>query len=182
MIAIIDYGVGNLFSLAHSLKAVGAQAVVTGDAKEISRAERVILPGVGAFGDAAEKLRQTGLDALVKQTAALFGGTAEIAWNDNTSPLINDPAATAEAQRVAVSLFGEDKLIRSRQPSLGGDDFAEYILRVPGAYAYIGTGNPALPDTLLAQHSARYDIDEDALRVAAALYVCYTVEYLNGLV
>jgi len=69
MIAIIDYGVGNLFSLAHSLKAVGAQAVVTGDAKEISRAERVILPGVGAFGDAAEKLRQTGLDALVKQIA-----------------------------------------------------------------------------------------------------------------
>ena len=62
MIAIIDYGVGNLFSLAHSLKAVGAQAVVTGDAKEISRAERVILPGVGAIGDAAEKLRQTGLD------------------------------------------------------------------------------------------------------------------------
>ncbi len=69
MIAIIDYGVGNLFSLAHSLKAVGAQAVVTGDAKEIGRAERVILPGVGAFGDAAEKLRQTGLDALVKQIA-----------------------------------------------------------------------------------------------------------------
>ena len=69
MIAIIDYGVGNLFSLAHSLKAVGAQTVVTGDAKEISRAERVILPGVGAFGDAAEKLRQTGLDALVKQIA-----------------------------------------------------------------------------------------------------------------
>ena len=49
MIAIIDYGVGNLFSLAHSLKTVGAQAVVTGDAKEISRAERVILPGVLLF-------------------------------------------------------------------------------------------------------------------------------------
>ncbi len=70
MIAIIDYGVGNLFSLAHSLKAVGAQAVVTGDAEEIGRAERVILPGVGAFGDAARKLRQNGLDALVRQIAA----------------------------------------------------------------------------------------------------------------
>ncbi|MBQ3304186.1 MAG: imidazole glycerol phosphate synthase subunit HisH [Clostridia bacterium] len=69
MIAIIDYGVGNLFSLAHSLKAVGAQAVVTGDAKEISRAERVILPGVGAFGDAAKKLRETGLDTLVREIA-----------------------------------------------------------------------------------------------------------------
>ena len=69
MIAIIDYGVGNLFSLAHSLKAVGAQAVVTGDAKEISRAERVILPGVGAFGNAAKKLRETGLDTLVREIA-----------------------------------------------------------------------------------------------------------------
>ena len=69
MIAIIDYGVGNLFSLAHSLKAVGAQAVVTGDAEAISRAERVILPGVGAFGDAAAKLRQSGLDALVRDVA-----------------------------------------------------------------------------------------------------------------
>ena len=67
MIAIIDYGVGNLFSLAHSLKAVGAQAIVTGDTKEISRAERVILPGVGAFGDAAKKLRETGLDTLVRE-------------------------------------------------------------------------------------------------------------------
>ena len=70
MIAIIDYGVGNLFSLAHSLKAVGAQAAVTGDPEAIGRAERVILPGVGAFGDAAAKLRQTGLDALVRQIAA----------------------------------------------------------------------------------------------------------------
>jgi glutamine amidotransferase len=69
MIAIIDYGVGNLFSLAHSLKAVGAQALVTGDGEEIRRADKVILPGVGAFGDAAAKLRQSGLDALVRDVA-----------------------------------------------------------------------------------------------------------------
>lgn len=70
MIAIIDYGVGNLFSLAHSLKAVGAEAVVTGDAGAIASADRVILPGVGAFGDAARKLRETGLDGVAKAIAA----------------------------------------------------------------------------------------------------------------
>ena len=70
MIAIIDYGVGNLFSLAHSLKAVGAEAVVTGEAEAIRRADRVILPGVGAFGDAARKLRESGLDAVAKAIAA----------------------------------------------------------------------------------------------------------------
>ena len=120
------------------------------------------------------------LEALATQTAALYGGTAELEWADYTSPLINDNAATAEAQKTAVSLFGEDKVIRSRQPSLGGDDFAEYILRVPGVYAYIGSGNPARPDTMASQHNSHFDIDEDALTVAAALYACYAADYLNG--
>ena len=70
MIAIIDYGVGNLFSLEHSLMAVGAGTVVTGDAETILRADHVVLPGVGAFGDAARKLRETGLDAVVREVAA----------------------------------------------------------------------------------------------------------------
>jgi len=65
MIAIVDYGVGNLFSLLCSLRALGAQAVVTGDAAQIEAAQRVILPGVGAFGDARDKLRRTGLDEVV---------------------------------------------------------------------------------------------------------------------
>ena len=69
MIAIIDYGVGNLFSLSHSLTSIGEEAVVTGEADVIRRADHVILPGVGAFGDAAKKLRETGLDALVKDIA-----------------------------------------------------------------------------------------------------------------
>ena len=70
MIAIIDYGVGNLFSLCCSLKAVGAEAIVTSDPKDIKDAEKLILPGVGAFKDAALKLRDTGLGLLVKEEAA----------------------------------------------------------------------------------------------------------------
>ena len=56
-VAIIDYGVGNLFSLASSLRYLGVEAKVTADAAELRAAERLILPGVGAFGDAAAKLR-----------------------------------------------------------------------------------------------------------------------------
>lgn len=66
MIAIIDYGVGNLFSLASSLASLGFDAVVTGDSAVIRKADRLILPGVGAFGDAADKLRETGLDDLIR--------------------------------------------------------------------------------------------------------------------
>lgn len=70
MIAILDYGVGNLFSLCSSLSFIGADAVVTSDAKEIERADKIILPGVGAFADAAEKLKKSGLDILLKDEAA----------------------------------------------------------------------------------------------------------------
>ena len=62
MIAIVDYGVGNLFSLRCSLLSLGLEASVTADPEEIRRADRVILPGVGAFGDAIDKLRATGAD------------------------------------------------------------------------------------------------------------------------
>lgn len=70
MIAIIDYGVGNLFSLCSSLKSIGAEAVVTPDPAVIRAADRIILPGVGAFADAAEKLRATGLDQVLLEEAA----------------------------------------------------------------------------------------------------------------
>ena len=69
-VAIVDYGVGNLFSLQSSFAAIGVPAVVTVGAGEIAAAERVVLPGVGAFGDAAGKLRQSGLDAAVLDAAA----------------------------------------------------------------------------------------------------------------
>ena len=69
MIAIIDYGVGNLFSLTCSFKAIGADTIVTGDPEIIKKADKLILPGVGAFGDAIAKLRETGLDKLIIEEA-----------------------------------------------------------------------------------------------------------------
>ncbi len=70
MIAIIDYGVGNLFSLCSSFKSLGADIIVTGDLKEIRKADKLILPGVGAFKDAADKLRNLGLDKVIKEEVA----------------------------------------------------------------------------------------------------------------
>ena len=69
MIAIVDYGVGNLFSLASSFGFIGKEAVVSSDAEVLRRADRLILPGVGAFEDAARKLRQSGLDRVVIEEA-----------------------------------------------------------------------------------------------------------------
>ncbi len=65
MTAIVDYGVGNLFSLEASFRKIGVQTVVTGEPSELAAAEKIVLPGVGAFGDAADKLRASGLDKAV---------------------------------------------------------------------------------------------------------------------
>ena len=70
MIAIVDYGVGNLFSLCSSCKAIGEEAFVSGDAEELAKADRLILPGVGAFEDAAKKLRDSGMAEFVRAQAA----------------------------------------------------------------------------------------------------------------
>ncbi len=69
MIAIVDYGVGNLFSLKSSLESVGAEVVVTGDAALLRKADRIVLPGVGAFGDAAKKLTDSGLAPVIVEEA-----------------------------------------------------------------------------------------------------------------
>ena len=69
MIAIVDYGVGNLFSLEQSFRAIGAEVTVSADPEVLRGADKILLPGVGAFGDAAEKLRATGLDRVVIEEA-----------------------------------------------------------------------------------------------------------------
>jgi len=70
MVAIIDYGVGNLFSLKSSFAAIGEEAIVTDDPEKMRAADRLILPGVGAFGDAAKKLRDSGLDKVLLEEVA----------------------------------------------------------------------------------------------------------------
>lgn len=69
MIAIVDYGVGNLFSLISSFKYIGADVLVTSNPEEIRKCEKIILPGVGAFEDARKKLRDTGLDKVIVEEA-----------------------------------------------------------------------------------------------------------------
>ena len=70
MVAIVDYGVGNLFSVKSSFAAIGAEAVVTDNAKVLEAADCILLPGVGAFEDAIKKLHDSGLDTVLKQLAS----------------------------------------------------------------------------------------------------------------
>lgn len=69
-ITIIDYGMGNLYSVKNALKAIGAEPVVTSDAEVIARAEKILLPGVGAFGDCMANLEKSGLIPVIRESLA----------------------------------------------------------------------------------------------------------------
>lgn len=124
------------------------------------------------------------IQALVSKTvhhiADLYGGTADVAWADFAAPLINDQQVCLEAAGVVEELWGDGKVVIDRELSLSGDNFAEYLLHVPGAYAYLGTGNPALPNTVISNHNGNFDVDEDALVMGAGLYAGYALAKLTA--
>lgn len=149
-----------------------AYNIVASDA-EMEGTIRCLTPETRAFA-------KSQLENLAKTIAQSYGGEASLEWKDFTSPLINDEASAIEAQKVARELFGDKNVITSGEASLGGDDFAEYILKVPGVYAYVGSKNPDVFETGVAMHNCHFDVDEECLLVGSSLYAAYAVAFLNG--
>ena len=120
----------------------------------------------------------------VRETAEelcrLYGAEAEVVFKDFAAPLINDSTAAAEATRVAEEIYGPDRIIHDQQKALGADDFADYLAKAKGIYGFIGTGNPADPNTLSAHHHGLFDLDEESLLGGCNLYVDYALAYLKG--
>ncbi len=119
------------------------------------------------------------LEDLAGKTAQIYGGSAEIKWKDYTSALINDETSCLEAQKTASALFGDEAVLKSRTPMLSGDDFAEFMLRVPGVYAFVGSANADIPETCASHHDSHFDLDERALIMGSALYAGYAMDFLN---
>lgn len=158
---------------------IGVGKLTAGDAYNIV-AENAVLEGtVRAMTAETRKNVQDWMNDLCAQTAALYGGTARVEWTDYATPLINPALGCQEAGAVVTDLFGAQALITDRPISLGGDDFAEFLLTVPGCYAYVGTRS-ADPHTQYPLHNGHVDMDERALPVAAALHAEYTWRYLTG--
>lgn len=152
MVAIVDYGVGNLFSLSASLAAIGETAVVTADERELERAERIILPGVGAFGDAADRLRSSGLVPSIKREAAkkpllgvclgmqlLFERSAEYGAHDGLGLIKGEIAPLKGAlgdDTLKVPHMGWNNLeIVRGDPLFSRFESGEYVYYVHGFYA-----------------------------------------------
>ncbi|NLW77926.1 MAG: imidazole glycerol phosphate synthase subunit HisH [Ruminococcaceae bacterium] len=156
MIAIVDYGVGNLYSLRSSLEVLGLESVVTHEADALSAADQVILPGVGAFGDAMEKLNQTGLAevvrSLAKQGKPLLGICLGMQLLFNTShefglhqglglisgeicPLEDDLRAAGFSYKVPHMGWNPLRFIKQNCPLLKASEAGEYVYYVHSYYA-----------------------------------------------
>ena len=151
-----------------------------GKAYNVIADEAVMEGTIRAANPASRALTKKKLEEIAESAARPYGATVSFEWKDNTSPLINDREATIESQIIGERLLGKDNIITDRPFSLGGDDFAEYIIKVPGVYAYVGTANDSRPETKVAHHDCMFDIDEDSLPVMASLYAAYSVAYLSG--
>ena len=158
-------GVGKL-TAGTTYNALAETAVLEGTTRTVTVEERAWV---------REKVEET-----ARSIAALYGGTVEFAWDDFASPLLNDPTANREAADVAEELFGPGQVIYDRPLSLSGDNMAEFLLQVPGTYAYLGTGCPAKPGTQAPHHNGAFDIDEDALPLGAALYAACALRWLEN--
>ena len=159
-------GVGKL-EAGTTYNALAETAVLEGTTRTISQESR----------EQIQKL----VTETVQGIAGIYEGSAEIQWTDFASALINEPQVCQEAAEVVRYLWGDGRVVTDRKLSLGGDNFAEFILHTPGAYAYLGTGNPEKPGTLNAAHNGNFDIDEEALTLGAGLYAGYVLARCGSL-
>lgn len=117
------------------------------------------------------------INELSENIARTYGGSIETLWTDFTPALINDAGVCKEAEPIAEAMGA--KVVTDRPLSLGGDDFAVLNMEAPGAYAYLGTGNPDMPGTLYSNHNGHFDIDESVLPIGAGLYAGYALSRLG---
>lgn len=155
-------GVGTL-NAGTTYNAVAEYAEMEGTTRTISQRSRL-------------EMRER-IDETARHIAAVSGAEAEVIWTGVCSALVNAPEVCAEAGSVARELGFS--VTDDRPLSLSGDNFAEYLLRVPGCYAYLGTSNEAFPDTLAGIHNSHFNLDEAALPMGAALYAACALRWLE---
>lgn len=141
---------------------------------------RVEMVGSVRTGDEERRPRfREDVERVVRGICAAHGAEYELQYEPYTYPATcNDPALAQRFARAAGQLLGEDKVVWLDRPRLAGETFHEYLKRVPGVYAFLGTGNPAKGTTYSSHHSL-FDIDEDALPVGAALLAAGAIDFLT---
>ncbi len=157
---------------------IGVGILRSGEGYNIVAREAVIEGTIRAFAPATREMIGEKLTHTARSVAALYNTSAEISIESFTRALINHPQVYAETVPVIQSVVGRENLV-PKEPSLGGDDMAELIAAIPGVYAYVGSGSPEVPGSRLAHHTPGFDIDENALPIAAGLYTAFALAQLR---
>jgi len=141
-------------------------------------AENAVIEGTVRCFDAQTRDHiEAQLQHYAEQVAAMYGATAKVDYIRGTQAVNNDEYSAKLVQKVVSEAFGPDA-VYFEKPTMGGEDFSEYMAVVPGSFALVGSGNPE-KDTEWAHHHGKFNIDEDALVTGAELYAQYAWAYLN---
>ena len=153
-------GIGK-FNAGTTYNALAANAVLEGTTRTISKESRAKI--------------KTEINRCVKNIAEIYGATATVEWEGFTGPVINDPEVCEEVAALVDETFGKGHVVKDREISLGGDNFADFIEENKGAYAYLGTSSDTKPCTKLPLHSDSFDLDEEAMLKGTWLHVAYAL-------
>lgn len=156
-------GIGK-FNAGTTYNALAANAVLEGTTRTISKESRAKI--------------KTEINRCVKNIAEIYGATATVEWEGFTGPVINDPEVCEEVAALVDETFGKGHVVKDREISLGGDNFADFIEEKKGAYAYLGTSSETKPCTKLPLHSDSFDLDEEAMLKGTWLHVAYALWFL----
>ena len=156
-------GIGK-FNAGTTYNALAANAVLEGTTRTISKESRAKI--------------KTEINRCVKNIAEIYGATATVEWEGFTGPVINDPEICEEVAALVDETFGKGHVVKDREVSLGGDNFADFIEEKKGAYAYLGTSSDTKPCTKLPLHSDSFDLDEEAMLKGTWLHVAYALWFL----
>ncbi len=150
----------------------GTQYNIIAEDAELEGTTRCFLPEVRNFTN--ERIRQ-----IAEHIAEMYGGTAEVEFRDYAAPLINDGQAVEEVTQVVERFWPKEKIVPDFEKALGADDFADFLAVTKGMYAFVGTGNPENPNTMVAHHHGLFDIDEEAMLLSCNTYVDYALWVLQ---
>lgn len=156
-------GIGK-FNAGTTYNALAANAVLEGTTRTISKESRAKI--------------KTEISRCVKNIAEIYGANATVEWEGFTGPVINDPEVCEEVAALVDETFGKGHVVKDREISLGGDNFADFIEEKKGAYAYLGTSSETKPCTKLPLHSDSFDLDEEAMLKGTWLHVAYALWFL----
>lgn len=154
--------------------------VISGGTIYNAVAEEVVLEGTTrTFTLESRERTNNNVEKIAKNIGEIYGAEVTVEFKDYASPLINDERVTKEVEVIANSILGKENVITNYPKSLGADDFAEFLLEVPGTYINVGTRNSCNSNTSVEHHNHLFDIDEEGLLITTNIEVDYVLNKLG---